>query len=92
MMKKDKKLNSLDSRSSTLGSQANHAENKSIDIAATISRPNNVIDIQHNNVICEANGCYKHATNEITLDVGQFGKISLFLCRNCIPKFKASDV
>jgi hypothetical protein len=44
-----------------------------------------------NNYICEANGCYKHATNEIKLDVGHFGKISLFLCRNCIPKFKVSE-
>jgi hypothetical protein len=87
MLKKNKSLDSLDSRSSTLGSQANHAENKAIDITATISIPNNVIDIQRNNVICEANGCYKQATNEIKLDVGQFGKISLFLCKNCLPKF-----
>ena len=86
-MKKDKNLDSLDSRSSTLGSQANRAEKKTIDIAATISIPNNIIDIQDNNVICEANGCYKQATNEIKLDVGQSGKISLFLCKNCLPKF-----
>ena len=86
MLKKDKSLDSLDSRSSTLGSQANHAE-KEIDIVAAIFTPNNIIDIQDNNVICEANGCYKQATNEIKLDVGQFGKISLLLCRNCVPKF-----
>ncbi len=86
-MKKDKNVGSLDSRSSTLGSQANHAEKKAIDIASTISIPNNIIDIQNNNVICEANGCYKQATNEIKLDVGQFGKISLFLCKECLPKF-----
>ena len=90
-MKKDKSLDSLDSRSSTLGSQANHTENKVIGIAATISIPNNIIDIQDNNVICEANGCYKQAANEIKLDVGQFGKISLFLCKNCLPKFKVSE-
>ena len=91
MMKKNKNIvDSLDSRSSTLGSQANHAEKKAIDIASTISIPNNNLDIQDNNVICEANGCYKQATNEIKLDVGQFGKISLFVCRNCIPKFKIS--
>ena len=85
-MKKDKNLDSLDSRSSTLGSQANHAEKKAIDIGA-LSKPNNIIDIQDNNVVCEANGCYKQATNEIKIDVGQFGKISLFLCKNCLPKF-----
>ena len=52
---------------------------------------NNNITVEPNNYICEANGCYKQATNEIKLDVGQFGKISLFLCRNCIPKFKGSE-
>jgi hypothetical protein len=89
-MKKDKNIvDSLDSRSSTLGSQANHTEKKAIDIGA-ISIPNNVIVIQDNNVICEANGCYKQATNEIELDIGQFGKILLFVCKNCIPKFKVS--
>ena len=91
MLKKSKSLDSLDSRSSTLRSQANHAKKKVVDIAATISRPNNIIDIQDNNVICEANGCYKRATNEIKLDVGNFGKISLFLCMSCVPKFKVSE-
>ena len=91
MLKKSKSLDSLDFRNSTLGSQANHAKKKALDIAATISIPNNIIDIQNNNVICEANGCYKQATNEIKLDVGQFGKISLFVCSNCIPKFKISE-
>lgn len=86
MLKKSKSLDSLDSRNSTPGSQANHFEKKVIDIAAT-SIPNNIIDIQDNNVICEANGCYKQATNEIKLDIGKFGRISLFLCRNCVPKF-----
>ena len=86
-MKKIKKLDSLDSRSSALGSQANHVKKNAIDIAASIPISNNIIDIQDNNVICEANGCYKQATNEIELDVGQFGKISLFLCKNCVPEF-----
>ena len=53
----------------------------------SISIAHKKIDIQDKNVICEANGCYKQATNEIKLAVGQFGKISLFLCKNCIPKF-----
>jgi hypothetical protein len=85
-MKKGKRLDSLDFRSSTLGYQANHAEKKVIDIV-DISIPNNIRDIQDNNVICEANGCYKQATSEIKLNVGHFGKISLHLCRNCVPKF-----
>ena len=86
MLKKNKSLDSLDSRSSTLGSQVNHTKKKAIDISS-ISIPNNIIDLQDNNVICEANGCYRQATNEIKLDVGQFGKISLFLCKDCVPKF-----
>jgi hypothetical protein len=51
------------------------------------SIPNNIVDIQDNNVICEGSECYKQATNEIKLDVGQFGKITLFLCKSCLPKF-----
>jgi hypothetical protein len=51
MLKKSKSLDSLDSRSSTLGSQANHTEKKVTDIAATISIPHNIIDKQDNNVI-----------------------------------------
>ncbi|HSF50415.1 MAG TPA: hypothetical protein VLA74_06615 [Nitrososphaeraceae archaeon] len=53
----------------------------------SISIPNNIIKIQDNNLICEATGCYKPATNEIKLEVGQFGKISLILCKKCLPKF-----
>jgi hypothetical protein len=87
MMKKSEHLDSLDSRSSTLRSQPNHTKMKAIDIV-DISIPNNIRYIQDNNVICEAIGCSKNATNEIKLDVGQFGKISLFLCKNCLPKFK----
>ena len=55
------------------------------------SIPNNKIAKEVNKQICEANGCYKLATNKIKLDVGQLGKISLFLCKNCISKFKASE-
>lgn len=90
MLKKSKSLDSLDSRSSTLGSQANHFEKKVIDIATT-SILNNIIDIQDNNFICEANGCSKNGTDEISLDVGKFGKISLVLCKNCLPKFTVSE-
>jgi hypothetical protein len=57
-----------------------------------ISISNNIIHIRDNNVICEANGCYQQATIEIKLDVGQFGKIPLFLCANCLPKFTFKGV
>jgi hypothetical protein len=52
MLKKSKCLGSLDSRSSSLGSQANHAKEKALDIVDTISIPNDIVDIQDNNVIC----------------------------------------
>ena len=55
------------------------------------SIPNNKIAKEVNKQICEANGCSKQATNEIKIDVGRFGKISLFLCTNCAPKFKVSE-
>lgn len=58
----------------------------------SISIPNNIINIHDNNVICEANGCYEHALYEIKLDVGKFGKITLFLCPNCIPKFTKNGI
>lgn len=90
-MKKDNNVDSLGSKSSAIGYQANHTE-KAIDIAAIISIPNNIVDIQDNNVICEANECYKQATDEIELDVGQFGKISLYVCKNCLPKFTIAGV
>jgi hypothetical protein len=40
-----------------------------------------------NKQICEAIGCSKPATNKISLNVGKFGRISLFLCKECLPKF-----
>ncbi len=42
--------------------------------------------------ICEAVGCSNLATNEIKLDIGKHGKISLFLCVNCLPKFSSKGV
>ena len=86
MLKKNKNIvDSLDSRSSTLRSQANHE--KVIDIATTSIIPNNIIDIQDNNIICEAIGCSQRAINEIKVEIGKYGTISLFLCTNCLPKF-----
>ena len=48
---------------------------------------NNIIALATNKQICEAIDCFKNATDEIKLDVGKFGTISLFLCKECIPKF-----
>ena len=47
----------------------------------------NIIALATNKQICEAIGCSKNATNEISLDIGKLGKISLFLCKGCLPKF-----
>ena len=47
----------------------------------------NNISLATNKQICEAIDCFKNATDEISLNVGKFGKISLFLCKECLPKF-----
>ena len=47
----------------------------------------NIIALATNKQICEAVGCSKNATDVIKLDVGQFGRISFFLCKECLPKF-----
>lgn len=52
---------------------------------------NNNIILESNNLICESNGCLEKATDEIKLDAGKFGKISLFLCKKCIPKFSIQE-
>ena len=48
------------------------------------------ISNQISNLICEANGCKNNATEEIKINGGKFGQISLFLCEECISKFKES--
>ena len=45
------------------------------------------ISSEINNLICEANDCKSNASEEIRIDAGKFGQISLFLCKDCIPKF-----
>jgi hypothetical protein len=37
--------------------------------------------------ICDAEGCFANATEEIKMSVGQFGSIDLYICSNCKPKF-----
>jgi hypothetical protein len=36
---------------------------------------------------CNALDCKEKATIEIKIDAGKFGKIHLFLCKECLPKF-----
>ncbi|MGH9981075.1 MAG: hypothetical protein ACRD6U_05940 [Nitrososphaeraceae archaeon] len=50
---------------------------------------NNINQSNINNSICEAIGCFENATKKIDVNAGQFGKISLFLCKKCLPKFTA---
>ena len=52
-----------------------------------ISITDNKIAKEVNKQICEALYCFDQATIEIKIDAGQFGKISLFLCQECLPKF-----
>ena len=51
------------------------------------SIPSNKLGNEINKQICEAIDCFNSATNEIRLDIGKFGRISLFLCKECVPKF-----
>ena len=39
-------------------------------------------------IICDAAGCQEMGSNEIKLDAGKFGTVTLFVCTNCIGKFK----
>jgi hypothetical protein len=56
------------------------------------SIPYNKLCKEINKQICEAIDCFKNATDEISLKVGKFGKISLFLCKECLPKFTTIEV
>jgi hypothetical protein len=45
-------------------------------------------DPEPNNLICEAVGCHAKGTDEIAVNVGTLGVISLLLCTDCISKFQ----
>ena len=51
------------------------------------SIPYNKLCKEINKQTCEALDCLNEATIEIKLYAGKFGKIPLFLCKNCLPKF-----
>ena len=46
------------------------------------------ISNEANNFICEANDCKNKATEEIKINTGKFGQITLNLCKSCAPKFE----
>jgi hypothetical protein len=46
------------------------------------------LDLVPNNNICEAIGCFKKATIDIEVKVGQGKKITLSVCKNCVKKFE----
>ena len=51
------------------------------------SKPNDKLCKEINKQTCEALNCLNEVTIEIKIDVGKFGKIPLFLCKNCLSKF-----
>jgi hypothetical protein len=40
------------------------------------------------NKICDGFGCDEKATGKMNVDAGKFGTLTLFLCKNCVRKFK----
>ena len=49
------------------------------------------LSLETNKQICEADGCFATAEEEIKISVGQFGEINLSICGNCKPKFTGSQ-
>ena len=47
------------------------------------------LEIQANKPICEAVGCEELASEQITVNAGEFGTLILSVCTNCIGKFIA---
>jgi hypothetical protein len=50
-----------------------------------MSKP--TLSLETNKQICEADGCFATAEEEIKISVGQIGEINLSVCSNCKPKF-----
>lgn len=46
------------------------------------------VDSNINKDICECADCYNEANTTIKVQVGSLGAISLFVCYNCVHKFK----
>jgi hypothetical protein len=47
----------------------------------------NEVDVTNNQCICEAQGCFAVAEEEIKVPVGKIGEINLSVCSKCKPKF-----
>lgn len=47
----------------------------------------NDLDIHVDKLLCEAVGCEKIATEQITVNAGEFGTLILSVCKNCTEKF-----
>jgi hypothetical protein len=54
----------------------------------TSARYNQTLDLVSNNDICEAVGCFKKATIDIEVKVGQGKRITLNLCKDCVNKYR----
>jgi hypothetical protein len=52
----------------------------------------NTSTIDVNKTICYVINCNNESTNQLKLDVGKFGLITIHLCKNCLPKFKTEKV
>jgi hypothetical protein len=53
-----------------------------------MSKP--TLSLEPNKHICEADGCFATAEEEIKISVGHIGEINLSICRKCKPKFIVS--
>ena len=63
--------------------QANHVTNRRD--YSPMSKP--TLSLEPNKQICEAEGCFATAEEEIKISVGRIGKINLSVCAKCKPKF-----
>jgi hypothetical protein len=48
-------------------------------------------DLELNNTICEAAGCFDRATEKIEVKAGPQKVIHLLLCNHCVSKFEEVD-
>jgi hypothetical protein len=63
--------------------QANHRTHRRD--CLPMSKPS--LSLETNKQICEADGCFAIAEEEIKISVGRIGKIDLSVCAKCKPKF-----
>jgi uncharacterized protein YqkB len=44
-------------------------------------------DVISQRIKCDAEGCEAAGSNQIRINAGKFGTVTLFVCSNCIGKF-----